>query len=78
VQSLSLIQDRLWTHVSWWEHCLLIPFVRNARGQSALRDLLNPLVRSILDDKNLQINTNPIEVYKQWINQTEAETGRPR
>lgn len=48
----------------------------NARGGGSLRDLLNPLVRSILDDRSLQMNTNPVEVYKHWVNQTEAETGR--
>ena len=51
---------------------------RNTRGQSSLRDLLNPLVRGVLDDRSLVINTNPIEVYKAWINQTETETGVPR
>jgi len=52
--------------------------VRNARGQGALRDLLNPLVTRVVDDSSLQINTNPVEVYKQWVNQTEAETGQTR
>ena len=51
---------------------------RNARGQGALRELLNPLVTSVVDDTSLQINTNPVEVYKLWINQTEAETGQTR
>ena len=51
---------------------------RNARGQGALRELLNPLVTTVVDDNSLQINTNPVEVYKQWINQTEAETGQAR
>jgi len=51
---------------------------RNARGQGALRELLNPLVTTVVDDNALQINTNPVEVYKQWINQTEAETGQTR
>lgn len=68
--------------------CLALPRVtvennkcvmcRNGRGQGALRDLLNPLVRSILDDRNILINTHPTEVYKQWINQMEAETGKTR
>jgi len=51
---------------------------RNARGQGALRELLNPLVTSVVDDTSLQINTNPVEVYKQWVNQTEAESGQTR
>jgi len=51
---------------------------RNARGQGALRELLNPLVTSVVDDTSLQINTHPVEVYKQWINQTEVKTGQTR
>jgi len=39
---------------------------------------LNPLVTSVIDNASLQINTNPVEVYKQWVNQTEAETGVTR
>lgn len=48
---------------------------RNARGHSYLRDMLNPLVTSLLGDKSVKINTNPVEVYKAWLNQTETETG---
>ena len=55
-----------------------ISVFRNTRGQGSLRDLLNPLVKDVIDDKNLTINTNPIEVYKQWINQKETETGVAR
>ena len=49
---------------------------RGAKGQSSLRDILQPLVKEVLTDKNLTINTNPVEVYKQWINQMETETGQ--
>lgn len=41
-------------------------------------ELLQPLVEGILNDKNLSINTNPLEVYKAWINQMESETGEAR
>ena len=58
-------------------HCVSC-YCRNARGQGALRELLNPLVTTVVDDRSLQINTNLVEVYKQWINQTEAETGQTR
>jgi len=51
---------------------------RNARGQGALRELLNPLVSTVVEDTSLQINTNPVEVYKQWVNQTEADSGLTR
>lgn len=52
--------------------------LRGNRGQSSLRELLQPLVEGVLNDKNLSINTNPLEVYKAWINQTESETGTAR
>lgn len=52
--------------------------LRGTRGQSSLRELLQPLVEGVLNDKNLSINTNPLEVYKAWINQTESETGTAR
>ena len=51
---------------------------RGQKGQSSLRELLQPLVEGVLKDKNLSINTNPLEVYKAWINQMESETGEAR
>ena len=53
-------------------------FDRGQKGQSSLREILQPLVKGVMEDKNLNINTNPVEVYKQWINQTETETGEAR
>ncbi len=40
--------------------------------------MLNPLVKEVLEDRNLMINTNPVEVYKQWVNQMETQTGKAR
>ncbi|XP_072038418.1 ras GTPase-activating-like protein IQGAP1 isoform X2 [Amphiura filiformis] len=54
---------------------MVVTFNRGAKGQSSLRELLQPLVKSVLEDKSLNINTNPVEVYKAWISQTETETG---
>ena len=51
---------------------------RGTKGQSSLREVLQPLVEGVLNDKNLSINTNPLEVYKAWINQMESETGEAR
>ena len=50
---------------------------RGQKGQSSLRDILQPLVKEIIEDKNLSILTSPVDVYKQWINQMETETGKP-
>ncbi|KAF6356999.1 IQ motif containing GTPase activating protein 2 [Rhinolophus ferrumequinum] len=54
---------------------MVVSFNRGARGQNTLRQLLAPVVREIIDDKSLIINTNPIDVYKAWVNQLETQTG---
>uniref|UniRef100_A0A8C0RVS7 IQ motif containing GTPase activating protein 2 n=1 Tax=Canis lupus familiaris TaxID=9615 RepID=A0A8C0RVS7_CANLF len=54
---------------------MVVSFNRGARGQNTLRQLLAPVVKEILDDKSLTINTNPVEVYKAWVNQLETQTG---
>ncbi|XP_031561536.1 ras GTPase-activating-like protein IQGAP1 isoform X2 [Actinia tenebrosa] len=55
---------------------MVVHFNRGQRGQSSLRDLLQPLVNDILKDKNINVNTSPQDVYKSWINQMETETGQ--
>ncbi|XP_037308790.2 ras GTPase-activating-like protein IQGAP3 isoform X2 [Pungitius pungitius] len=54
---------------------MLVNFYRNARGQSSLRESLGPALRGVLLDRTLCIRTDPVEVYKTWINQTETQTG---
>uniref|UniRef100_A0A087XUA0 IQ motif containing GTPase activating protein 3 n=1 Tax=Poecilia formosa TaxID=48698 RepID=A0A087XUA0_POEFO len=54
---------------------MLVNFYRQARGQNSLRDFLGPALRDILLDQTLSIRTDPLEVYKTWINQTETQTG---
>uniref|UniRef100_W5K300 IQ motif containing GTPase activating protein 3 n=1 Tax=Astyanax mexicanus TaxID=7994 RepID=W5K300_ASTMX len=54
---------------------MLISFYRHARGQNALKEILGPAVREVLQDRTLSIRTDPVEIYKSWINQTESKTG---
>ncbi|XP_043831773.1 ras GTPase-activating-like protein IQGAP2 [Dromiciops gliroides] len=54
---------------------MVVSFNRGARGQNTLRQLLAPVVKEIIDDKSLVINTNPVDVYKAWVNQLEMQTG---
>ncbi|XP_058512393.1 ras GTPase-activating-like protein IQGAP2 isoform X3 [Ochotona princeps] len=54
---------------------MVVSFNRGARGQSSLRQLLAPVVKEILEDNALVINTSPVEVYKAWVNQLETQTG---
>lgn len=57
---------------------MVVSFNRGARGQNTLRQLLAPVVKDIIDDKNLNINTNPVDIYKAWVNQVETTTGEAR
>ncbi|KAJ8287966.1 hypothetical protein COCON_G00006250 [Conger conger] len=54
---------------------MLVGFYRHARGQNALRDILGPAIREVLQERALSIRTDPVEIYKSWINQTESQTG---
>ncbi|XP_051576134.1 ras GTPase-activating-like protein IQGAP3 [Myxocyprinus asiaticus] len=55
---------------------MLVSFYRHARGQNALKDILGPAIREVLQDRMLNIRTDPVEIYKSWINQTESQTGQ--
>lgn len=57
---------------------MVVSFNRGARGQNTLRQLLAPVVRDIIDDKSLNISTNPVDIYKAWVNQVETATGEAR
>lgn len=54
---------------------MVIHFNRGTRCQSSLKELLLPLVTQVIDG-SLSLNTNPVDVYKAWINQRESETGQ--
>ncbi|XP_053726354.1 ras GTPase-activating-like protein IQGAP2 [Synchiropus splendidus] len=54
---------------------MVVSFNRGARGHNTLRQLLAPVVKDLIEDKNLGINTNPVDVYKAWVNQVETATG---
>ncbi|XP_039558072.1 ras GTPase-activating-like protein IQGAP3 [Passer montanus] len=55
---------------------LVVSFYRNVRGQNALRHILAGPVQEVLQDKTLSIHTDPVDIYKAWINQTESQTGQ--
>ncbi|XP_029430405.1 ras GTPase-activating-like protein IQGAP1 [Rhinatrema bivittatum] len=54
---------------------MVVSFNRGARGQNALRQILAPVVKEIMDDKSLNIKTDPVDIYKSWVNQMETQTG---
>ncbi|XP_067136702.1 ras GTPase-activating-like protein IQGAP2 [Centruroides vittatus] len=55
---------------------MIVGFNRNGQGQICLRELLGPVIKQVIEDKNLHINTNPVEIYKLWINEMETQTGK--
>ncbi|KYO41809.1 hypothetical protein Y1Q_0004502 [Alligator mississippiensis] len=55
---------------------LVVSFYRNARGQNALRQILEGPVQDVLQDKALNIRTDPVDIYKAWVNQTESQSGQ--
>nr|XP_035974136.1 ras GTPase-activating-like protein IQGAP3 isoform X3 [Halichoerus grypus] len=55
---------------------LVVRFYRNGRGQSALREILGRVIQDVLEDRTLSIHTDPVHLYKSWINQSEAQTGQ--
>uniref|UniRef100_A0A3Q3J6C6 IQ motif containing GTPase activating protein 1 n=1 Tax=Monopterus albus TaxID=43700 RepID=A0A3Q3J6C6_MONAL len=54
---------------------MVVSFHRGTRGQNALRQILAPVVKEIMDDKTLNIKTDPVDIYKGWVNQMETQTG---
>uniref|UniRef100_A0A452GFW5 Ras GTPase-activating-like protein IQGAP1 n=1 Tax=Gopherus agassizii TaxID=38772 RepID=A0A452GFW5_9SAUR len=54
---------------------MVVSFNRGARGQNAMRQILAPVVKEIIDDKSLNIKTDPVDIYKSWVNQMESQTG---
>nr|XP_057909728.1 ras GTPase-activating-like protein IQGAP3 isoform X2 [Doryrhamphus excisus] len=54
---------------------MLVNFYRHARGYNVLRETLGPSLKDVLLDRSLSIRTDPVDVYKTWINQTESQTG---
>ncbi len=57
---------------------MLVSFYRHARGQNALKDVLGPAIRDVLQDRSLNIRSDPVEIYKSWVNQSESQTGQKR
>ena len=55
---------------------MIVSFNRNGKGQGCLREILGPLINRVLEDKTLQISTNPVEIYKSWVNSLEYESGK--
>lgn len=54
---------------------LAVSYARQAEGHNPLRNILGFLIEKVLND-NTCIDTNPVDIYRRWINQTEMESGK--
>ncbi|GBP92748.1 Ras GTPase-activating-like protein IQGAP2 [Eumeta japonica] len=55
---------------------MAVSLSRQLSGLNSLQSIIGPLVEKILNDKNLNIETGPVEIYKAWRNETEMKTGQ--
>ncbi len=55
----------------------IIIFNRKHRGENILRNMLTKLVSEFLSDTTMKLCLNPNEIYKNWLNRMETETGKP-
>ncbi|KAL6701350.1 hypothetical protein J3F84DRAFT_354563 [Trichoderma pleuroticola] len=63
-------------HYFWTK--LLANYTRSPRDRKYLRSLLGPLIRdNIIEDPALDLESDPMQIYRSAINNEELRTGRP-
>ena len=76
VEACAALQDYLRGTFFWSR--LLQNYTRSPRDRKFLRDLLGPLVRdNIIEDPALDLESDPMQIYRSAINNEELRTGRP-
>ena len=76
VQTCQSIQDFLRGNFFWAK--LLGNYGRSPRDRKFLRELLGPLIRNnIIEDPALDLESDPMQIYRSAINNEELRTGRP-
>ncbi|KAL2021431.1 hypothetical protein VTK56DRAFT_7184 [Thermocarpiscus australiensis] len=75
-ESCSILQDYLRGNFFWSR--LFHNYTRSPRDRKYLRDLLGPLIRdNIIEDPELDLESDPMQIYRSAINNEELRTGRP-
>ncbi|PNH46807.1 hypothetical protein VD0004_g1390 [Verticillium dahliae] len=70
------VQDYLRGNFFWSK--LLSNYARSPRDRKYLRELLGPLVRdNIVEDPALDLESDPLQIYRSAISNEELRTGRP-
>ena len=76
VDGLNSIKDYLRGNFFWSK--LLANYTRSPRDRKFLRELLGPLIATnIIEDPALDLESDPMQIYKSAINNEELRTGRP-
>ena len=76
VDACNTLQDYLRGNFFWTK--LLHNYTRAPSHRKYLRELLGPLIRdNIIEDPALDLESDPIQIYRSAINNEELRTGRP-
>ncbi len=76
VDGVSSIQEYLRGNFFWSK--LLANYTRSPRDRKYLRELLGPMIHTnIIEDPALDLESDPMQIYRSAINNEELRTGRP-
>jgi Ras GTPase-activating-like protein IQGAP2/3 len=76
VDACNSVQDYARGNFFWSK--LLGNYTRSPRDRKYLRDFLGPLIRdNIIEDPALDLESDPMQIYRSAINNEELRTGRP-
>ena len=76
VDGVTSIQEYLRGNFFWSK--LLANYTRSPRDRKYLRELLGPLIHTnIIEDPALDLESDPMQIYRSAINNEELRTGRP-
>ncbi|CAG8473702.1 13469_t:CDS:10 [Funneliformis caledonium] len=56
---------------------LVVHYNRGAKERKFLRELLGPLVKQVIEDEYMDLESDPLIIYKALINAEESKTGQP-
>jgi len=54
---------------------LVVQYTRGAKERQFLRDLLQPLIKEVLDQTDLDLDVDPLSIYRNMIKDEESKTG---
>ncbi|KAL9094431.1 MAG: hypothetical protein Q9165_003281 [Trypethelium subeluteriae] len=75
VDGCSSLQDYLRSNFFWSK--ILNSYIRSPRDRKYMRDLLGPMIKeNIIDNQGLDLESDPLQIYRSAINNEELRTGQ--